>query len=132
MKNVYDGVGTANAQGEVYVQMPDYFEALNETFRYQLTPIGGPAPNLHVKVELSGGKFVVAGANSEQRICWQITGVRKDPYAQTNRLVPERDKGPKEIGFYKHPEVYGKPVSMSIHHQMFSDRPRIHSRTDTP
>ena len=28
--------------------LPGWFEALNRDYRHQLTPIGGPAPNLHI------------------------------------------------------------------------------------
>lgn len=37
MKNIYDGVVTTDAQGRATVQLPDWFEALNTEFRYQLT-----------------------------------------------------------------------------------------------
>ncbi|MBI1882410.1 MAG: hypothetical protein HYR94_29910 [Chloroflexi bacterium] len=39
MKNIYDGVVTLNAHGEAVVQLPNWFEALNQDFRYQLTCI---------------------------------------------------------------------------------------------
>ena len=48
-KNIYDGVGVADANGELVVEMPGYFEALNRDLRYQLTPIGDSAPELHIK-----------------------------------------------------------------------------------
>ena len=40
MKNIYDGTITTDANGKATVQLPDYFEALNMDFRYQLTVIG--------------------------------------------------------------------------------------------
>jgi hypothetical protein len=49
MKNVYDGVVTLDRRGSAVVRLSPWFEALNTRFRYQLTPIGGPAPNLHVR-----------------------------------------------------------------------------------
>jgi hypothetical protein len=75
--------------GEIVVQMPSYVEALNEAFRYQLTAIGTPAPSLHIKQELTQGQFVVAGAAPGQRVCWQITGNRRDPFARANPLLVE-------------------------------------------
>ena len=51
MKNVYDGVVSLDANGECYVELPEWFEALNCDFRYQLTSIGEPALNLSL------GKF---------------------------------------------------------------------------
>jgi len=48
MKNVYDGVVTTDERGFATVTLPDWFEALNRDFRYQLTVHGkttpGPAP----------------------------------------------------------------------------------------
>ena len=40
MMNVYNGNVTTDAQGKAMVQMPEWFEALNRDFRYQLTVIG--------------------------------------------------------------------------------------------
>jgi hypothetical protein len=92
MKNVYDGVVVADSLGEVRVELPAYFDPLNKDFRYQLTPIGAPAPNLHVKQELTRNRFVIAGAAPGQRVCWQVTGTRKDAWALANPLVVEREK----------------------------------------
>ncbi|MFO0669991.1 MAG: hypothetical protein U0235_10255 [Polyangiaceae bacterium] len=114
MKNVYDGVGAANDAGELVVTMPPYVEALHGTFRYQLTAIGAPAPNLHVKSELSGGQFVAAGASPGQRICWQLTGVRKDPWALAEMREVEPQKPARMQGRYRHPEAYGQPGSAGI------------------
>ena len=41
MKNIYDGVVTLDNNGEAVVTLPDWFDALNKDFRYQLTCIGG-------------------------------------------------------------------------------------------
>jgi len=51
MKNVYDGVVTLDSKGEATVTLPDWFEALNRDFRYQLTAMGSSAPDLYVKSE---------------------------------------------------------------------------------
>jgi hypothetical protein len=40
MKNIYDGVAVVDTNGEAEVELPDWFDALNNDFRYQLTPIG--------------------------------------------------------------------------------------------
>jgi hypothetical protein len=114
MKNMYDGVGLADAAGEICVDVPSYFDALNADVRYQLTAIGAPAPGLHVKQELTGGRFVIAGAQGGQKVCWQITGNRKDPWALANPVIVERDKPDAEKGYYLHPEAFGLPAFMSI------------------
>ncbi|HEY9386381.1 MAG TPA: hypothetical protein VIP70_05030, partial [Nitrososphaeraceae archaeon] len=48
MKNVYDGVVVLDDKGEAEIELPDWFGALNKDFRYQLTAIGAPGPNLHI------------------------------------------------------------------------------------
>jgi len=40
MKNIYDGTVTTDGAGLATVTLPDWFEALNRDFRYQLTVIG--------------------------------------------------------------------------------------------
>ncbi|MGH7281316.1 MAG: hypothetical protein ACRELY_07330, partial [Polyangiaceae bacterium] len=114
MKNIYDGHAAADANGECIVEMPDYFDALNSDFRYQLTPVGGAAPDLHVKSELVGGRFVIGGAKPMQKICWQVTGTRKDVWAIANRIPVEREKPAHERGLYRHPREWGQPESKGI------------------
>ena len=43
MMNVYNGNVTTDAAGLATVELPEWFEALNRDFRYQLTVIGGRA-----------------------------------------------------------------------------------------
>src|SRR5262249_19043693 len=40
MMNIYNGNLTTDENGDAVVALPDYFEALNKDFRYQLTVIG--------------------------------------------------------------------------------------------
>jgi hypothetical protein len=53
MKNVYDGMVILDNKGEAEIELPDWFCALNKDFRYQLTAIGAPGPNLHIAEEIS-------------------------------------------------------------------------------
>lgn len=93
-KNVYDGVATADDNGEATIELPAYFEALNGDFRYQATAMGAPT-TLFVKSELNAGRFTLAGAAPGQRLCWQVTGIRKDAWALANPMKVERKKEPK-------------------------------------
>jgi hypothetical protein len=113
-RNLYDGVVVADASGEIEVQLPSWFEALNEDFRYQLTALGAPAPNLHVKSEIKGGCFVIGGANAGQRISWLVSGRRSDPTAKRHPLVVEREKVAEERGLYLDPEAYEQPREKGI------------------
>ena len=110
MKNVYDGLATLDDDGQATVELPTWFEALNDTFRYQLTPIGAPGPNLHVSRQLASNRFTIAGGAPGMEVSWQVTGVRRDAWAQANPLIVEQDKSPQERGYYLHPEAHGKPV----------------------
>jgi hypothetical protein len=77
------------------VRFPKWFAALNDVgaLRYQLTPIGGPAPELHVAKRASrDGSFVIAGGRPRQEVCWQVTGVRRDAAAKANPVVVEQSR----------------------------------------
>jgi hypothetical protein len=106
-KNIYDGVAVLDDQGQAEVAMPDWFEAVNRDLRYQLTPLGRPAPNLHISREVDAGRFAIAGGASGQRICWQVTGVRDDPWARAHQLITEEDKSEDDQGLFLHPELHG-------------------------
>ncbi len=110
MKNIYDGVATLDASGNAIVKLPDYFEALNMDFRYQLTCIGGYAP-VYIAEEIAGNQFKIAGGRPRLKVSWQVTGIRHDPYANQNRIKVEELKPAKEQGRYLYPTGYGQPAS---------------------
>ena len=114
MMNVYNGNVTLDESGAAWVELPAYFEALNRDFRYQLTPIGGPGPNLYIAQEVQGNRFLVAGGAPGLRVSWQVTGIRQDAYAKANPIVVEVEKPAEERGALLHPEVYGLDHSYSL------------------
>jgi hypothetical protein len=65
---VYSGNAILDARGEVWVDLPHWFEALNSDFRYQLTPIGGAAPNLHIAEEIAENRFKIAGGRAKLKV----------------------------------------------------------------
>jgi hypothetical protein len=113
LKNVYDGVVALDEHGECRVELPEWFEAVNCDFRYQLTSIGEPAPNLHVAREISNNQFNIAGGKSGMKISWQVTGIRKDSWAQAHPLIVEEEKPENERGYYLYPELYDQPPENS-------------------
>ncbi|NHZ85844.1 MAG: hypothetical protein GWP19_08180 [Planctomycetia bacterium] len=117
MMNIYNGNTELNYAGEAKIVLPEWLEALNSDFRYQLTAIGAPAPNLYVAQEVSGNTFRVAGGEPGMKVSWQITGIRKDAYAVANRVKVEEYKAAKDIGKYLNPEVFGMPKSKQINNE---------------
>lgn len=114
MMNIYNGVAVLDASGNATITLPDWFEALNKDFRYQLTAIGAPAPNLYVAQEVSGNHFAIAGGQSGQKVSWQVTGIRHDAYADAHRIPVEEDKTGAEHGKYLHPELFGADDSLAV------------------
>lgn len=92
VKNIYDGVATLNGNGEVTIQLPAYFEALNKDFRYQFFPHGVAMPDLYVKNEVRNNQFTIAGGVPGGEISWQVSGTRHDPYIVANPIIPEVEK----------------------------------------
>lgn len=114
MMNIYTGVVKLDAKGAAWVSLPEYFEALNRDFRYQLTAIGAPGPNLYVAQEIAGNRFKIEGGKPGARVSWQVTGVRQDAYANAHRIPVEEDKPSAERGYYLHPDAFGQPRSKGI------------------
>jgi hypothetical protein len=114
MKNMYDGVAVLDASGRATVDLPDWFEAVNGDFRYQLTAMRAPAPNLHIAQEVANNQFTIAGGQPGMKVSWQVTGVRHDGYARAHPLQVSVDKPESERGYYIHPELYGAPREKSL------------------
>jgi hypothetical protein len=131
MKNVYDGVVVLDNKGKAEIELPDWFGILNKDFRYQLTAIGAPGPNLYIAEKISdmttsnnknknnNSRFKIAGGTSGMEVSWQVTGIRKDPWANANRIQVEEDKPAKERGYYLHPNLYSQPEDKGISHVLF-------------
>ncbi|MDQ3707354.1 MAG: hypothetical protein M3437_19435 [Chloroflexota bacterium] len=111
--NVYNGNVTTDAKGDATVTLPAYVEALNKDFRYQLTVIGTFAQAI-VSTEIQKNSFTIKTDKPNVKVSWQVTGVRKDPYAEQNAVEVEQAKPDVERGYYRHPEVYGQPDSKSV------------------
>jgi hypothetical protein len=114
MKNIYDGIVTLDQDGKAEVELPNWFDTLNQDFRYQLTAIGSPGPNLYIEEEIVGNSFKIAGGKHGMKVSWQITGIRKDPWASKNRVKIEEEKPSTECGYYIHPELYDKPSEKNV------------------
>ena len=68
MMNIYNGVATLGEFGAAEITLPDWFESLNSDYRYQLTAIGMPGPNLFVRTHAvieRGGSIGGVGVGKE-------------------------------------------------------------------
>lgn len=113
MKNIYDGIVVLDTNGEAVVDLPEWFEALNRDFRYQLTCIGGVAP-VYVADEVNEAHFRIAGGTPGLKVSWQVTGIRKDAFAVAHPMVVEPEKSAEERGRYLYPAALGMPASLSV------------------
>src|SRR5580658_3116487 len=113
MKNIYDGTITTDGAGLATVTLPDWFEALNRDFRYQLTVIGQFAQAI-VASEISGNQFSIRTDKPDVKVSWQVTGIRQDAFANANRIPVEVEKAPADRGRYLYPEVIGAPQTARI------------------
>jgi len=114
MMNIYNGVVELDVSGQATIVLPDWFEALNGRFRYQLTAIGAPAPNLHIAREVAGNQFAIAGGGPFLKVSWQVTGIRRDPWAMKHRITVEEEKTEAERGQFLHPELYRSGVEQAV------------------
>ena len=112
MMNVYNGNIRTDVNGRAEVILPEYFEALNRDFRYQLTVIGEFAQAI-ISGEISDNRFTIRTDKPNVKVSWQVTGVRKDPWAGENRIVVEEEKNQTLQGHYLYPELYVDTVSRS-------------------
>jgi hypothetical protein len=113
MMNIYNGNVTTDGRGLAVVELPEWFDALNRDFRYQLTVIGQFAQAI-VAEEIAGNRFTIQTDRADVKVSWQVTGVRKDAWANANRIPVEQNKPANEQGFYLHPEAFGQPVELGI------------------
>ncbi|MCC6282504.1 MAG: hypothetical protein IT262_18005 [Saprospiraceae bacterium] len=111
--NVYSGTTILDANGKATIQLPDYFEALNKDFRYQLTCVGSFAP-VFIQQEITNNQFVIAGGSAGLKISWQVMGVRNDPWFRDHPYQSIVEKKGSEKGRYYYPEGYGQAVEQAI------------------
>lgn len=107
MMNVYNGSVTTDKHGVAIVTLPEYFEALNKDFRYQLTAIGTFAQATVTK-EIENNRFTIRTSKPGVKVSWQVAGIRHDAYADAHRIAVRQEKPPRERGHYLHPELFEK------------------------
>lgn len=121
MMNIYNGNATTDMLGYATIELPEWFEALNRDFRYQLTILddGESLPDFVAARVVAGvrdNRFRIKTSLPEVTVSWQVTGVRKDALAESNRIQVEVEKSSQTKGQYLHPEAFStEPSSQSNH-----------------
>jgi hypothetical protein len=115
--NVYRGTVVLDANGEAWVQLPDYFEAINRDPSYHLTAVGAPMPNLHVAVKIQNNRFKIAGGAPGKEVSWRVEAIRNDLWMQRYGFQTEQEKEDAIKGKYLNPELYGQPKERGIHYR---------------
>ena len=70
--NIYSGNVTTDKKGYAVVTLPEWFEAINRDFRYQLTVIGAFAQAI-VANEVRGNRFAIKTNIPNTKVSWQVT-----------------------------------------------------------
>jgi hypothetical protein len=113
MMNIYNGTIATDGSGYATVTLPDWFEALNRDFRYQLTVIGQFAQAI-VASKVLNHSFTIRTDKPNVEVSWQVTGIRQDAWANAHRIPVEVDKPAEYQGHYLHPELFGHADEPSI------------------
>ena len=106
MMSIYNGNATTDDRGYAEIQLPEYFSALNQDFRYQLTPIGAFAQAIIAR-EIVNNSFLVQTDKPNIKISWQVTGIRHDVWANKHRIEVETLKSDSKRGTRLHPSEWG-------------------------
>jgi len=113
MMNLYRGNVLLDSEGKATVSMPAWFQAENTDCNYQLTCVGKPA-QVYIEQEITHNQFRIAGGAPGMKVCWVVTGVRNDAYAQSHPLNVEVEKSAAEQGKYIRPEEFGQPATKAV------------------
>jgi len=106
--NQYSGNVVTDENGFAEIVLPDWFEALNKDFRYQLTVIGRFAQAV-VEEKIHNNRFTIRTNLGNVEVSWQVTAVRNDAYMRAHPMVVEEAKPPEEQGTYLSPKEWGQP-----------------------
>ena len=116
--NAYSGNVVTDAHGYAVVRLPNYFEAINRDYRYQLTVIDASDDFVLAKVvqEIQNNQFVIRTSKPNVKVSWRVEAIRNDLWVQRYGYVTELEKPQWNQGKYLHPELYGLPIEQGIGH----------------
>jgi hypothetical protein len=134
MMNIYNGNVTTDARGEAVVTLPDWFEALNKDFRYQLTIMGEQFAQARVSSKIENNRFTIKTDKPSVEVSWQVTGIRHDAYSEQHPIPVEEEKEGEERGKYLHPTEHGQPENKGIDYErkQYAEEQDAHPQPQTP
>lgn len=115
--NVYRGNAIFDANGNATIKLPDYFNAINKDFSYQLTPVGAAMPNLYVAEKINtNGSFIISGGVAGKEVSWSVYAQRNDKYVQEHpeKTIDEIEKKDYQKGKYYDPTSWKQPKEKGI------------------
>lgn len=104
--NTYSGTVVLDSNGQAVVGLPEYFDSININERYHLTPVGAPAPNLHIATEVADNQFTIAGGPPGIKVSWQVTATRNDRFVSRFGAPTEIQKSESQRGIYLSPVLF--------------------------
>lgn len=125
--NIYSGTIMTDANGEAWVQLPDYYDEINKDPRYQLTVIDDSAGPGFVQVKVAkkirDNRFMIMTSAPNVEVSWEVKAVRNDLWVRKYGAPVETEKSEYEKGKYQRPELYGAPEEMGTDYR--ADRHRV-------
>ncbi|MBC7509258.1 MAG: hypothetical protein H7320_11005 [Ferruginibacter sp.] len=114
--NFYSGNIVTDANGKATVKLPDYFEAINKDFRYQLTVVGVFAQAI-ISKEVSNNQFEIAANVPNVKVSWEVKGVRNDAHMKRFPFKDVLEKDALMKGTYVDPAAHDLPASRAYRYQ---------------
>lgn len=104
--NLYSGNAVTDASSKVIITLPDYFEAINKDYRYQLTVIGSFAQAI-ISKEITNNQFEIATNQPNIKVSWEVKALRNDGYMKyVNTMQTVEDKVGGAKGKYYTPQAH--------------------------
>ena len=60
-------------------------------------------PGLYIAEEIANNRFKISGGTARMKVSWQVTGIRRDAWANKNRIRVEEAKSERERGSCRFP-----------------------------
>jgi len=105
--NVYSGNVRTDAGGFAVVELPEWFEAVNTDFRYQLTVVGRFAQAV-VWEKIRDNRFTIRTNIGMVEVSWQVTARRNDPGLRHRGFEAVREKPEAERGTLLESGAWGR------------------------